>query len=340
VTVSGSGGTVTVDGSPVTSDLSYYVYDALKQVILEAVPVQGYRFVSWSGSEFDSANSITIDMNCNISLQANFSPIVPILTLDKHGHGTILPAPGRYPYPAGTVIDVKATSAKGWKFDHWTSNVSDSKSAETSLTLNSDTQVSASFSLIWTVWMVLGIVIASLILIVIFGWLTWALFKHRKKLRNTRPVILRSGYTSLAFRLILGAIFIFAGFAKIHSISALVNEINQYQILPPALASLYGHILPYAEIIIGVLLVLGIVLRITAGIASLMLISFAVSKIVAMILNLNIRTCDCFGIARPLLSTQSLAIDLVMLLLAAQIIVFRKELFSIPWLKFHKKSKS
>jgi len=54
-------------------------------------------------------------------------------------------------------------------------------------------------------------------------------------------------------------------FAKIHSISALVNEINQYQILPPALASLYGHVLPYAEIIIGILLVLGIVLRITTG---------------------------------------------------------------------------
>jgi uncharacterized membrane protein YphA (DoxX/SURF4 family) len=340
VIVSGSGGTVTVDGSPVTSDLSYYVYDTLKQVTLEAIPIQGYRFVSWSGSETESASSITIYINCNINLQANFSPIIPILTLDKHGHGTILPGQGRYPFPMGTVVDIKAKPDKGWKFDGWTTNVSDPKSAETSLTLNSDTQVTARFSLIWTAWMVLGIVISSLMLMGVIGWLIWMGFKHRKKLKNTLPLILGSVYTSLVFRLILGGIFIFAGFAKIHNISALVNEINQYQILPPALASLYGHILPYAEIIIGVLLVLGIVLRITAGIASLMLISFTVSKIMAMILNLNIRTCDCFGIARPLLSTQSLAINLVMLLLAVQIIVFRKELLSIPWPKFYKKSKS
>ena len=307
---------------------------------MEAVPSQGYRFVSWTGSEFGSASSITFYMNCNINLQANFSPIIPILTMDKHGHGTILPAPGLYPYPTGTVIDIKATPDKGWKFDHWTPNVNDPKSAGTSLTLNSDTQVTASFSLIWTAWMIIGTVIVSLILAGILGWLIWAGFKHRKKLKKNLPVILRSDYTSLVFRLILGGIFIFAGFAKIHNISALVNEINEYQILPPALGSLYGHILPYAEIIIGILLALGIVLRITAGIASLMLISFTVSKIVAMILNLNIKTCDCFGIARPLLSTQSLAIELVMLVLAVQIIVFRKELFSIPWPKLFKKIKS
>jgi uncharacterized membrane protein YphA (DoxX/SURF4 family) len=340
VTVSGSGGTVTVDGAPVTSDVSYYVYDALKQVTLEAVPAQGYRFVSWSGSEFDSASSITIYMNCNISLQANFSPIIPILTMDKHGHGTVLPAPGQYPYPPGTVINLKAVPDKGWKFDGWTPNVSDPKSAETSLTINSDTQVTAGFSLVWTAWIILGIVAASLILAGIIGWLIWLGFKHRKKLINTLPVILRSGYTSLVFRLILGGIFIFAGFAKIHNISALVNEINQYQILPPALASLYGHVLPYAEIIIGVLLVLGIALRISAGIAGLMLISFTASKITALAMHLNIRTCECFGLARPLLSSQSLAIDIVMLLLAAQIIIFRNELLSIPWPKLRKKSKS
>ncbi len=296
--------------------------------------------MSWTGSEFDSASSISIYMNCNISLQADFSPIIPILTMDKIGRGTVLPAPGQYPYPAGTVIDIKAVPDKGWKFDGWTPNVTDQKSAETSVTLNSDTQVKAEFSLIWTAWMIIGVVIASLILAGILGWLIWLGFKHRKKLKKTFPVIISSVYTSLVFRLILGAIFIFAGFAKIHSIGALINEINEYQILPATLASLYGHVLPYAEIIIGVLLVLGIVLRITAGIAGLMLLSFTVSKIVAMILNLNIKTCNCFGLARPLLSTQSLAIDLVMLLLAVQIIVFRKELFSIPWPKFHWKGKS
>ena len=102
---------------------------------------------------------------------------------------------------------------------------------------------------------------------------------------------------------------------------------------------MYGHVLPYAEIIIGILLVLGIVLRITAGIASLMLISFTAAKIAALAMHLNIKTCNCFGLARPLLSNQSLAIDLVMLLLAVQIIIFRNELLSIPWPKLSRKVK-
>jgi len=53
-----------------------------------------------------------------------------------------------------------------------------------------------------------------------------------------------------------------------------------------------------------------------------MLISFTASKIAALAMHLNIQTCNCFGLARPLMSNQSLAIDIVMLLLAAQIIVF------------------
>ena len=122
--------------------------------------------------------------------------------------------------------------------------------------------------------------------------------------------------------------------SAIHGIPALIAEINQYKILPAALASLYGNVLPYIEIAVGIVLVLGIALRISAGIAGLMLVSFATAKIFALIMNLNITTCYCFGAARPLLSTESLAIDIATLLLAAQIIWFRREIISIPdWFK-------
>jgi hypothetical protein len=78
------------------------------------------------------------------------------------------------------------------------------------------------------------------------------------------------------------------------------------------------------------LLVSGVLLRISAGVAALMLLSFAAAKIIAIVTGLDITICNCFGVARPLLSTQSLVIDFVMLLLAAQIIVFRNEMFSLP----------
>jgi uncharacterized membrane protein YphA (DoxX/SURF4 family) len=185
--------------------------------------------------------------------------------------------------------------------------------------------------------MILGIIIGSAIII---GAIIWFIVDHRKKVKRHIPAptktknnlvgLLKSSNTSFVFRLILGGIFIFTGIAKINHISSLVGEIKQYQILPAVLASAYGHVLPYLEILVGVILVLGIILRISASIAGLMLISFAAAKIVAMIRGLNINVCHCFGPAVPLLSTQSLAIDIIMLLLAIQIILFRKELFSIP----------
>jgi uncharacterized repeat protein (TIGR02543 family) len=338
VTVSGSGGTVTVDGKPVNPGLSNFVYGSMAQVTLAALPAPGYRFVGWSGTEFNSTdNPATVYMTCNIAVLASFAPITPMLTVATHGNGNVSPAPGRYYYPLGAVVDLKAVPAKGWKFTHWTPNVTNPDSAETSLTLNTDTQVAASFSRVWTTWMIFGVIAAAMLALTVIIAIAWLIYRQRKKMKVIMLSVLRSSYTSLVFRLVLGGIFIFAGFAKIHTINALISEIDQYKILPPVLGSLYGHVLPYLEIITGMLLVLGIVLRITAGIASLMLISFTVSKIAALAMHLNIQTCNCFGLARPLLSNQSLAIDIVMLLLAAQIIVFRNELLSIPWPKKRQK---
>jgi uncharacterized membrane protein YphA (DoxX/SURF4 family) len=332
VIISGSGGTVTVNDSPMTSNTAYYTFDAIAQVKLKADSIPGYRFVSWTGTNIDSTdNPVTVDMTCNITIQANFYSTAPVLTLEKHGHGSISPAAGQYPYPPGTVVNLKAIPDKGWKFDGWTSNVNNPDSAETSLTLNSDMRVTADFSRDWSIWMILGMIATFLIII---GGITWLAMKYRKRLKSIFPTVLRSSNTSFVFRLILGGIFIFTGFAKVHNIPTLVNEINQYRILPSVLATVYGNVLPYLEIAVGILLVVGIVLRITASIAGLMLLSFAAAKIAALIMNLNITICYCFGAARPLLSTQSLAIDFAMMLLAAQIIWFRKEIFSIPdWFK-------
>jgi hypothetical protein len=342
VTVSGSGGTVKVNDEQINANPATYSFDTEVKVKFEAFAEPGYRFARWSGTGVGSTeNPIMLDINCDTDIQAAFDPITPVLTIEKHGGGSISPPSGRYTYQPGTVINLKATPDKGWKFGGWTSNVSNPNSPETSLTLNSDMLVTASFSRIWSIWMILGIIIGAMI---IGGGISWFVFRQRKKVKNRvlnrKKVknnflpLLRSSNTSFVFRLILGGIFIFTGFAKINHVSALISEINQYQILPVALASVFGHVLPYLEILVGVLLVLGIVLRISASVGGLMLISFAVAKIVAMVRELDIKVCNCFGPAVPLLSTQSLAIDIVMLLLAIQIIVFRKELFSIPgWMR-------
>ena len=243
--------------------------------------------------------------------------------------------PAEFSYASVTSIKLAAVASPGYRFFGWSGSFA-SKDNPATVSIDCNQEIVASFvpltaSRNWPIWMILGIIIAAMIII---GGITWFIVKNRKKLKNTFLRILRSSNTSFVFRLILGGLFIFAGFAKINHISALINDIEQYQILPVALASVFGHVLPYLEILVGVLLVLGIVLRISASVGGLMLISFAAAKIVAMVRGLDIKVCNCFGPAVPLLSTQSLAIDIVMLLLAIQIILFRKELFSIPdWMR-------
>ena len=136
-------------------------------------------------------------------------------------------------------------------------------------------------------------------------------------------------YVTLASRLALGGVFIFAGVAKLPYLSTFIGEINQYHILPHNLATAYGYVLPPLEIALGALLVLGLFLRTSASVSGLVVLSFVIAKITALARGLDIGICGCFGPAIPLLSVQSLAIDFVLLILVFQILFHRGEFLSL-----------
>src|SRR4030066_865866 len=62
--------------------------------------------------------------------------------------------------------------------------------------------------------------------------------------------------------LTIGGIFLFSGISKVLALNDFVDMVLSYDLLPEALARLYGYILPWAEIIIGFLLILRIAPRI------------------------------------------------------------------------------
>jgi uncharacterized membrane protein YphA (DoxX/SURF4 family) len=144
---------------------------------------------------------------------------------------------------------------------------------------------------------------------------------------------LRHRYFTLFSRIVLGGIFIVAGAAKISHIvpepgtgASLYDEMMQYQILPHQLASAYAYVLPPIEVLIGILLIAGIFQKASSALAGLITLSFIIAKVSAMARGLDIEICSCFGSLVPLLKEQSLALDFVMLVLAAQIF-FRREPF-------------
>ena len=118
-------------------------------------------------------------------------------------------------------------------------------------------------------------------------------------------------------RLVLGGIFIYAGYSKIFapnlmlqslftlkfSISAnfsnFGNQVRSYKMLSEGGVYFVSHFLPPAEILLGLLLLLGWRLRIWASMVTAILVGFISVVTRAYILGLQI-DCGCFGKPEPL----------------------------------------
>ncbi|HUU63182.1 MAG TPA: MauE/DoxX family redox-associated membrane protein [Dehalococcoidia bacterium] len=146
--------------------------------------------------------------------------------------------------------------------------------------------------------------------------------------RLAEPFLLHR-YLALASRIALGGVFIFAGAVKLGYIETLIWEINQYNMLPHQLATAYGYVLPPLEIVLGIFLVVGLLLRVSSAVSGLLILSFAIAKITALARGLDIDICPCFGPAVPLLTAYSLALDVVLLALAVQIFYHRGEFLAL-----------
>lgn len=95
-------------------------------------------------------------------------------------------------------------------------------------------------------------------------------------------------------RLVLAAIWGYAGLSKITDPEATVRAVRAYQLLPESVVSVVGYGLPFVEIGLAILLVLGIATRVLGGVCALLFVAFLVGIISAAARGLTI-DCGCFG---------------------------------------------
>jgi len=112
-------------------------------------------------------------------------------------------------------------------------------------------------------------------------------------------------------RLVIAAIFVYAGLAKLirwdlHprppmgiATSLFALQIDSYQMLPPWVVLEVARVLPWAEIAVGLLLLIGWRLRIWATLVTLIIGGFFVAVLRAYALHLDIN-CGCFAKPEPL----------------------------------------
>jgi uncharacterized membrane protein YphA (DoxX/SURF4 family) len=95
-------------------------------------------------------------------------------------------------------------------------------------------------------------------------------------------------------RLILGAVFVLASVDKILHPAAFAKAIYNYQILPDALINLTAIILPWLELLLGILLIWGLWLPGAALLANLLLLVFFGALLFNLARGLDVH-CGCFS---------------------------------------------
>ena len=147
----------------------------------------------------------------------------------------------------------------------------------------------------------------------------------------------RNRYLSFVFRIGLGSVFLVSGASKLPDRASFVNTCVGYDILPDALARSYCNALPWVEIVIGALLVLGLLSRFASAIGVLAALSFVIANSVIIYRGLNLE-CGCLGVWAGLHTRDALIIDFVLLIMGFQILVHKGEFLSLGSRIFHKKA--
>lgn len=98
----------------------------------------------------------------------------------------------------------------------------------------------------------------------------------------------------LLARVVLGAVLVWAGAAKIGSPLTAQRAVQAYEILPMDLAGAVGLALPFVEVVLGVLLLVGLFTRPVAAVSTVLMAAFVLGIAQAWARGLTI-DCGCFG---------------------------------------------
>ncbi len=101
-------------------------------------------------------------------------------------------------------------------------------------------------------------------------------------------------YLLLIFRIILALVFIYAGIEKISNPKDFAQAIANYKLLPISFVNLFALILPWLELISGILLLFGVAVKENSFVITFLLGIFIVAIIISLFRGLDI-SCGCFG---------------------------------------------
>lgn len=101
-------------------------------------------------------------------------------------------------------------------------------------------------------------------------------------------------WLTLLARLILGAVLLVAGALKVPNLPKSAMAVRAYEMLPIPIANFLGYALPWIEIGLGLLLIVGVTVKISGALGALTMLAFIIAIAQAWARGLSI-DCGCFG---------------------------------------------
>lgn len=137
-TTSGNG---TVARAP---DLPAYAHGAT--VMVTATPSFGWVFSGWSGDASGTTNPLSIVINADAMVTANFVLDTYTLATGTTGSGTVTKSPDLPDYAHGTTVQLTATPGVGWLFTGWSGDAAGTANP-LSVLMTADKSITANFVL-------------------------------------------------------------------------------------------------------------------------------------------------------------------------------------------------
>ena len=121
----------------------------------------------------------------------------------------------------------------------------------------------------------------------------------------------------LIIRILVGAALIISGLLKIIDLKGFVYIVEGYSEIARKFGKTPAYILPFIEVIVGVMLIAGFYLTIASGISMLMAILFGAMVISVLMKHKKLENCGCLGAKFKVpISWRSFAEDVLFFILA------------------------
>ncbi len=125
-------------------------YDEGEEVVVTATPADGWYFEEWTGDHEGTDEEITIIMDEDKEITANFESHFNTLTIDAVGNGSVevdgmeVDTPYEEEYEHGTEVEIEAVPDDGWYFDIWTGD-HEEIDKEITITMDGEKDLTAKF---------------------------------------------------------------------------------------------------------------------------------------------------------------------------------------------------